>query len=156
MGRYQSQFILDENESQHLAIKLASFISFPSKLYFTGEIGMGKTTFIRALLQALGVTDRIKSPTYTLVEEYQIDEKKLLHFDLYRIEVPEELAFLGWEELFSQAQLVCLEWPEKAESMLIKPDIWFEFDYYELRRQLTVIAFSERGETVLKQLEAAS
>lgn len=91
-------------------------------LYFQGEIGAGKTTFIRALLRGLGVKDTIKSPTFSMLESYDVDGFLIHHFDLYRLTQPEELIYLDWQSCFSGPSLCCVEWPERAERYLPKPD----------------------------------
>jgi len=86
---------------------------------FSGEMGSGKTTFIQALCRNLGITVEVNSPTFSLVNEYFTPEgKSIFHFDLYRIETPEELFDIGYEEYFFSGSLCLIEWPEKASSLI--------------------------------------
>ena len=92
-------------------------------LHLRGDLGTGKSTLARALLRALGVTGKIKSPTYALVEPYDSAYGLLLHMDLYRLTQVGELEYLGVDSLLSEATLMLIEWPEKAGAMLPAPDL---------------------------------
>lgn len=113
----------DENDTMRLASALAKTNPVGS-LWLSGDLGAGKTTFTRYLLQALGHTGAVKSPTYTLVEPYRIGDKSVYHADLYRLNDPDELDFIGFFEYFDEPNsLVIIEWASKAEQILPKPDI---------------------------------
>jgi len=88
-----------------------------------GPLGAGKTTFARHLLHAMGVEGRIKSPTYALVETYELDLGALSHFDFYRFDDPQEWEDAGLRELFGAAGLKLVEWAEKAQPLLPVPDL---------------------------------
>jgi tRNA threonylcarbamoyladenosine biosynthesis protein TsaE len=98
--------------------------SLPSKclVFLHGELGAGKTTLVRGYLRAAGYTGTVKSPTYNLVEEYTIAGKKIYHFDLYRINYPEELEWIGINDYFDHDSVCFIEWPDKGEGFLPKPD----------------------------------
>lgn len=142
----------DESASIALANQLARFIATPLVLTFSGPIGAGKTTLIRALLRALGVTGAIKSPTFSIVEPYQLEDKKIHHFDLYRISEAQELDYLGFRDYFTPDALVCIEWPEKAVSYLPKVDICFTLESVGSGRRLHMDAKSDYAKELLTKL----
>ena len=114
-----------EDDTRKTALSLAAALSAtsPSSLFVTleGDLGAGKTTFVRHLLQAMGVTGRIKSPTYAVVESY--DMINLWHFDFYRFNDPLEWEEAGFRDIFAGPGYKLAEWPQKAEGLLPEPDI---------------------------------
>ena len=89
----------------------------------SGELGMGKTTLARGMLRGLGFDGAVKSPTYTIVEPYEFSGKRVYHFDFYRIADPDELEFIGFDELMEEPGLKLMEWPEKAGRWLPGIDV---------------------------------
>jgi tRNA threonylcarbamoyladenosine biosynthesis protein TsaE len=113
----------DEAATMALAQRLAPALRTGGTVFLQGELGAGKTTFARALLQALGVGERVKSPTYSLLERYSVDEHDAFHLDLYRIADAGELAWLGLDELDQPDAIVLVEWPERGAGALPPPDL---------------------------------
>jgi tRNA threonylcarbamoyladenosine biosynthesis protein TsaE len=139
---------ISQNPLNHLNISLE------------GDLGAGKTTFARYLIQSLGHDGKVKSPTYTLCEPYPISKNGQLftvhHFDLYRMRDPLEWQEAGFAELFDVPGFCVIEWPEKAEGTLPAFDIQIQLEAgnNEDDRSITIHAFSEQGKTVLEDIQA--
>lgn len=147
-------FLADDTASISLGKKIA--LNIPQQqfvIHLKGDLGAGKTTFSRGLIQALGHTGNVKSPTYTLVEHYQLASRDVFHFDLYRLSDPEELDYLGIDDYFSGNSLCLIEWPQQAGSALPPPDLLIELSYHETGRMVEINAFSETAEQLMKKLE---
>ncbi|WP_084273790.1 tRNA (adenosine(37)-N6)-threonylcarbamoyltransferase complex ATPase subunit type 1 TsaE [Legionella fairfieldensis] len=142
----------DEISTQRLAQRLTNYLKAPLVLTFSGEIGVGKTTFIRALLRASGIKTAIKSPTFSLVESYSKENLQIHHFDLYRIHDETELEYIGFRDYFLPDSVCCIEWPERAGTLLEHVDINFSFAIKGSGRLLTIRAFSIAGEQILSCL----
>lgn len=100
-------------ETEWFAGRLAAYLKPPLLMTLSGDIGAGKTTLIRAMLRAMGVMDRIKSPTFSLIESYHLPSTQVHHFDLYRIVDETELDFMGFRDYFQPTAICCVEWPER-------------------------------------------
>lgn len=111
-------FIPDETAMQSLGQRLAKKSKAGDLIYFIGDLGAGKTTLIRGFLRELGIKSAIKSPTFTLVECYQIDEMHIYHFDLYRLKDPHEIIDIGFNDYLTPDAICLVEWPEKAANYL--------------------------------------
>lgn len=96
----------------------AASLPWPSWLAISGPLGAGKTTLVRALAHALGVSEPVTSPTYALVHEYRAPRGPVHHLDLYRLDAPAQLAQLGWDEIVRSSGVVMVEWPERAAGAL--------------------------------------
>lgn len=129
-----------EAATQALGTKIAGFIKDGNRIYLHGELGAGKTTLARSILQSLGVSGRIKSPTYTLVEAYEFNGSSAYHFDLYRLADAEELEYLGVRDYFSPAAVLLVEWPERGEGVLPPADVHVYLDYAGSGRQVRLEA----------------
>ncbi len=123
------------------------------RLFLRGELGAGKTTFVRGFLRQLGFKGAVKSPTYTLVEPYSFAEKPVYHFDLYRLNSPDELELIGLRDYFSPSAICLVEWPEKAGTRLGQPDLMIQFEFFEMGRKLVFEAKTPAGEALLQSLK---
>ncbi len=143
------------NEAATLALgaTLAPGLRPGTVIYLSGELGAGKTTLARGLLHALGVKERVKSPTYTLVEPYTISSLYLYHFDFYRLRYTDEWVDAGFREHFNGDAVCLVEWPEKAGRQLPAPDVTIEMAVAGDGRSVTITAETEAGRNCLMRLQ---
>lgn len=148
--------LADEDATRTLGLQLAGTLDSGLVIYLRGELGAGKTSLARALLTELGVGERIKSPTYSLVEGYRAkDGRPAWHLDLYRIADPGELEWLGLDALAEPAAVVLVEWPERGRGALPNPDLDIHLGYRGTGRHARLQANTVRGERVLAGLDRA-
>jgi tRNA threonylcarbamoyladenosine biosynthesis protein TsaE len=121
-------------------------------IFLEGPLGAGKTTFTRGFLRGAGYTEKVKSPTYTLVEPYDICGKKIFHFDLYRLLDPHELEYIGIREYFSPDVVCLIEWPEKGFPFLPEADLILHLDFKQEGREIKMEAVSDTGKNILQQI----
>lgn len=141
-----------EQDLLQLAAKLAHVMQHGAVIFLRGPLGAGKTTFSRGFLTALGHKGKVKSPTYTLLEQYQLPGMVVNHFDLYRLDNEEELEQIGIRDYFQPCAVSLIEWPEKGAGKLPKPDIQCEIDFFGDGRVITLAACSERANEMLSNL----
>lgn len=135
-----------------LGAKIAASLQGGEIIFLKGELGAGKTTLVRGLLHGLGYSGNVKSPTYTLVEIYSIENKEINHFDLYRLNDPEELEAMGIRD-YCDGQATCLfEWPEHGKGVLPSPDIVFFITHSKDGRNVEINSQTKSGESIQKQL----
>ncbi len=120
-------------------------------LLLSGELGTGKSTFARALIQAGGHKGAVPSPTYTLVEPYELPCGNIYHVDLYRVSSEDELRYLGWNELDDGFRLV--EWPDRAPDLVAQADLALHLEYEGNGRRADLKGLSGRGEALVEALE---
>jgi tRNA threonylcarbamoyladenosine biosynthesis protein TsaE len=146
------KMLMDENATINAGKWIAQHIESQMVIHLKGNLGMGKTTLCRGIVQAMGHKGSVKSPTYTLVEPYEFDEGTVYHFDLYRLADPEELEFMGIRDYFSDYRLMLIEWPEKGEGLLPPPDIQITMMQQDLERKLCWDVFTKKGERLAQHL----
>ena len=113
-------------ETEALGERLAAHLHPGDVIAYTGDLGAGKTAFTRGLARGLGVTDRVTSHTFTIVNEYEGGRLPLFHFDLYRMDSPEELFDIGWEEYLARGGVCAVEWSEHAQDAFEEEPIWVD------------------------------
>ena len=144
-----SVYLADSAATERLAERLAA--ALPESVagwtvLLAGELGAGKSTFARALIRAMGHEGPVPSPTYTLVEPYELPRAKVYHIDLYRIAAAEELRYLGFAETDDGLRLI--EWPERVPAIAETADLYIALDYADAGRIATVAGLSSRGREV--------
>jgi tRNA threonylcarbamoyladenosine biosynthesis protein TsaE len=119
----------------------------------TGELGAGKTTFVSGVLRALGHAGPVRSPTYTLIEPYELSGRAVVHGDLYRLRHPDELEDIGLRDLLQPGSMVFVEWPERAEGRLGTPDLALDFHYVTSGgREVVLRPQTATGQSVLAHI----
>jgi len=150
-------FLADEEATRACGAGLAQALAGVTAsralvIYLEGQLGAGKTTLTRGVLQALGYRGNVKSPTYTLVEPYDLPSGTVYHFDLYRLKDPAELEFIGVQEYFESGRVCLVEWPARGAGEIPVPDLVAALAVAGCGRQLAITAASEAGEKILAAL----
>ncbi|GAB2896721.1 tRNA (adenosine(37)-N6)-threonylcarbamoyltransferase complex ATPase subunit type 1 TsaE [Paralcaligenes sp. KSB-10] len=122
------------------------------RIHLQGDLGTGKTSFARALLQAAGITGRIKSPSYALLETYKLFNLYFYHLDFYRFRDSREWIDAGFRDILQKEAVVLIEWPEQAGALLPPPDLEISLGYAEIGRSARLTAYSNRGQLWLTTL----
>ncbi|NOU25964.1 MAG: tRNA (adenosine(37)-N6)-threonylcarbamoyltransferase complex ATPase subunit type 1 TsaE [Methylotenera sp.] len=160
--------LADEAATLQFGMVLAKVIQPNLTIYLHGDLGAGKTTLVRGLLRALAYIGKVKSPTYTLVEPYEIQPNKfkvfsslmLYHFDLYRFNDEEEWESAGFRDYFNASSVCIIEWPEKAAHVLPTPDLNITLEIKNvgksLGRHLIISAHSSLGQQCLSAISTES
>lgn len=132
-----SVVIADEAAMERLGSRLVQYTQAGSVIFLRGDLGAGKTTLVRGFLRALGYHGAVKSPTYTLVEPYDINGHKIYHFDLYRLGDPEELEYMGMRDYTMEDAVCLIEWPERGEGWLPNPALEITIHHQDEGRRVT-------------------
>jgi tRNA threonylcarbamoyladenosine biosynthesis protein TsaE len=138
--------LADEEAMVAFGGQLARITQGHGLIFLEGDLGAGKTTLSRGIIRGLGHTGAVKSPTFTLVEPYEIGDIRAYHFDLYRLVDPEELEFMGIRDYFGQDALCLIEWPQQGAGFLPKADLTITIRPHNTGRALTLSPQGSRGE----------
>jgi len=147
-----SKLAADEEAMVELGAQLSAARIAGMVVYLNGDLGMGKTTFSRGFIRALGHSGAVKSPTYTLVEPYEFGKLTVYHFDLYRLGDPEELEFMGIRDYFDGANICLIEWSEKGIGFLPPADLVINIEASGSGRVLHYRSDSPLGKNVVGRL----
>ncbi len=120
--------VVSLEDTEQLGVEIARRLNIPCCVYLDGEMGAGKTTLTKSILQGLGYDGPVTSPTYNLIQEYEFDQGVLFHMDLYRLNDSAELEYLALEDLWSKQSIFLIEWPQKGSGYLPKPDFIIELN----------------------------
>lgn len=155
-------YLPDESATNALAAALAPMLvgrhsalsgaTAGGRIHLRGDLGAGKTSFARALLRAAGVQGRIKSPSYALMESYNVSSLQFYHLDFYRFNNPEEWADAGFRDILEENAVVLIEWPEQAGALLPPPDLDIHLEYADTGRHASFTAHSNKGKLWLTTL----
>ena len=152
------QVIADEEAMLAMGRRFAA--DMPGGKFFLitlqGDLGAGKTTFCRGLLQALGHAGPVRSPTYTIIESYDLAAHRVHHLDLYRLAEADELEYIGGRDLFSEASIMLVEWPERGQGWLPTADIAIRIDCHGQERFFSAAALTPAGRVLLARIQAHS
>lgn len=143
----------DDGATEALGRQLATGMSH-GIVYLEGDLGAGKTALVRAILRGRGYPGKVKSPTYTLVEPYQLDGQTIVHLDLYRLADPEELEWLGLRDLLAETALLLVEWPERGAGHLPAPDLVIRIDHHNAGRIADIQPRTDHGHQMMGMLDS--
>ena len=148
-----TQVLRDEAATLQAGRRFSRYLPIGFTVFLHGDLGAGKTTFIRGVLQGLGYQGKVKSPTYTLVEPYELPDVTLYHFDLYRLIDEEEWEEAGFRDYFNANSICMIEWPEKAQSLLPSADIEVHLLHQPDGREIQFQANTAVAKQVIQQFE---
>jgi tRNA threonylcarbamoyladenosine biosynthesis protein TsaE len=130
--------IKNEQEMLDAGKQLASTLKAGTLVFLVGDLGAGKTTLVRGVLRGMGYSGIVKSPTYNLVESYQLGDQLVFHFDLYRLMDTEELEYMGIRDYLNDESICFIEWPDKGAGLLPEPDMLIEIIINNTERKLLI------------------
>ena len=140
--------VYGEESMESLGATVSSALKSGAVVYLEGDLGMGKTTLVRGILRGLGYIGPVKSPTYTIVEPYELSGLEAFHFDLYRVSDAEELEFIGIRDYFSEDSLCLIEWAEMGRGILPEADLIITLGLIRQGRHVTIEGITEKGQAV--------
>ncbi|MEZ5507443.1 MAG: tRNA (adenosine(37)-N6)-threonylcarbamoyltransferase complex ATPase subunit type 1 TsaE [Gammaproteobacteria bacterium] len=141
-----------ETDTVALGQRLAAVLGQGGTLYLEGDLGAGKTTLARGLIQALGHSGAVKSPTYTIVEPYELACGPVFHFDLYRLADPEELELMGIRDYFAPGAICIVEWPDRGGDLIPPPDLRLRLEKTGNSRRAHLQAHTPAGRQMLQKI----
>lgn len=145
----------DVAATERLGAAIANALQDGMLVLLRGDLGVGKTSLVRGVLRALGYQGAVKSPTYTLLEEYSLAGKEIIHFDLYRLTDPEELDLIGIRDYFNGKNCCFVEWPDRGEGSLPHEDLVIQLSHRAGGREARVSAVCDSGRKISGQIKAA-
>lgn len=148
------RLLVNAEATEALGAQLAQAIT-PGIIYLNGDLGAGKTTLARGFMRGLGHTGKVKSPTYTLVEPYELEPCRVYHMDLYRLADAEELEWLGLRDMLAEAALLLVEWPERGSGFLPSADLSIDLENAGDGREARLLAVTPVGQHWLDSLAVA-
>jgi len=146
------KFLANEADTLAFGASLSKTIGRRCLIFLHGSLGAGKTTLVRGFLRGLGYTGTVKSPTYTLVEEYDLPGYLVIHFDLYRLSDPEELEWIGMRDYFDSDAVCFIEWPKRGVGMLPIADLDIRLETFEDGRSVVVSGSTELGRHIIEKM----
>lgn len=146
--------VFGEEAMEVLGAAFSSSLKAGAVVYLEGDLGMGKTTLVRGALRGLGHEGAVKSPTYTLVEPYEVSGLEAYHFDLYRLSDPEELEYMGVRDYFSETSLCFIEWAEMGIGVLPEADLLVSLNLIKNGRHAVFSARTEKGKVALSSFKS--
>jgi len=144
--------LFNEKNTLDLGESISAHLTEGFLIFLKGDLGAGKTTLARGLISGLGYVGSVKSPTYSLIEQYEFDMFTLNHFDLYRFTSPNEWLSSGFQEYINSYDVNLIEWPEKSAEFLPKPDLEIELSYKNEGRIAYINCFTGKGNKCLDNL----
>jgi len=145
-------FIENDASMRQFGARLANACPANCVIYLVGELGAGKSTLARGFLKALGHEGAVKSPTYTLVEPYELADGNVYHLDLYRLSDPEELEFLGLRDWLAGDAILLAEWPQRGKGVMPGPDLTITISYNGEGRDMLLEHSSDIGEKISQKI----
>ena len=145
--------LVGEDATLEFAAKLAVICQPSLIIHLQGDLGSGKTTFARGFINKLGHSGNVKSPTFTIVESYDLERARVYHYDLYRLKDPLELEYIGIRELVGEPDVMCLiEWPERGGALLPAADLVISLEYQGESRGVDYQANSTKCQMIIDEL----